>query len=344
MEISKYALILSALRFGCKGSYSLAGYEVSQSSVPFLQNGPNIPLDDDDVTCAVTHKGTGEYWKIQFKQSLTIAGVHLRLKGGNYTIEVQNASETSARQVCGYKHLPFEFSTSNVNITCKSNLHGDVIIVKKTSLGRLTLCDFKLKVCESNNLGIPCTKCTPSSSCKSCDGPHYGVWCEYQCSPGCVPGSCDELTGECSRCKDGYHGNQCQLSKYCTCRNCSSACSECNSLTQKCTRCQQSRYGQFCQYECRPNCETCDISNGTCLTSKDSYFGGQIHDRIDVPKIVLWTLLTCVCIILLTYFLLNNWLCYKVPCNKKERQPYVRKWKNSGIPAHGTSELQECSV
>ncbi|XP_062584088.1 uncharacterized protein LOC134245857 isoform X2 [Saccostrea cucullata] len=306
---SKCTLILSLFIIDSRGAYPLSGYEVSQSSVPFPQNGPNIPLDDDDVTCAVTNKGTGEYWKIQFNQSLTIAGVYLRLKGGNHTVEVQNALDTSAPQVCGYKHLPFEFTTSNVYITCISDLHGDVIIVNKTSFGTLTLCDFKLKVCESNNLGIPCTKCTPSSSCKSCDGPHYGVWCEYQCSPGCVPGSCDELTGECSRCKDGFHGNQCQLSKYCTCRNCSSACSECNILTQQCTRCQQSRYGQFCQHECHPNCDICDIINGTCLRCKDGHFGENCSDKLrtDVGKILFWVLFPIGFIIVLaTPFLLKK--------------------------------------
>ncbi|XP_061181077.1 receptor-type tyrosine-protein phosphatase epsilon-like [Saccostrea echinata] len=320
MDISKFVLLLSFLIIGSKEVCSLVGYIVEQSSAAYPFTRAHSPIDDDNTTCAVTKKRVGEYWRIQFNQSLTIAGVYLRLKGGNYTIEVQNASDTSSRQVCGYKHLPFEFAASNVNITCKPDLHGDVIIVKKTNNGSLSLCDFKLKVCEFNNLDILCTKCTPSSSCKSCDGSHYGVWCERPCSPGCVPGTCDELIGECSRCKDGYHGNKCQISKNCTCRNCFSACIECHTLTEECTRCQKSRYGKLCQYECHPNCDTCDINNGTCLSCKIGYSGENCSDQrpvgMDVEKILFWVLFPIGFIIVLaTPFLLKTF-CRRLRCSK----------------------------
>lgn len=58
------------------------GYSVSQSSYPTSQNGAYNAVDDDMKSCTVTNKSVGEYWKIQFNKSLTVAGVSLKLKGG----------------------------------------------------------------------------------------------------------------------------------------------------------------------------------------------------------------------------------------------------------------------
>ena len=65
---------------------------------------------------------------------------------------------------------------------------------------------FILSVC-----GIPCELCTLEDTCRHCDDYHYGPDCENNCSAGCVPGSCDDVTGECSACLVGYRGKQCQL-------------------------------------------------------------------------------------------------------------------------------------
>lgn len=61
---------------------SFDGYNVSQSSRPLTQNGPENALDNNDTTCAVTEYGAGNHWKIQFNQTLTVKSVELRLKGG----------------------------------------------------------------------------------------------------------------------------------------------------------------------------------------------------------------------------------------------------------------------
>ena len=61
---------------------SLPGYNVSQSSVVRPNNLPHMAVDDDETTCSVTKKGVKEYWRIKFKQTLTVEGMFLRLKGG----------------------------------------------------------------------------------------------------------------------------------------------------------------------------------------------------------------------------------------------------------------------
>uniref|UniRef100_K1QSD4 Multiple epidermal growth factor-like domains 10 n=1 Tax=Magallana gigas TaxID=29159 RepID=K1QSD4_MAGGI len=125
---------------------SFDGYNVAQSSISLTQNGPANALDNNNRSCAVTNYGKGNYWRIQFNQTLMVDSVELRLKG-----------------VCG-------LSTD----------------------------------------GEPCPMCTVDSTCRHCDQSHYGASCEHKCSPGCVPGSCDELTGECN-CTTGFTGTHCQF-------------------------------------------------------------------------------------------------------------------------------------
>ncbi|XP_078318265.1 uncharacterized protein LOC111122205 isoform X3 [Crassostrea virginica] len=131
----------------------------------------------------------------------------LRLKGGNYSVEVGNSSnEIADRQICDLIHLPFTFVAHTVNISCKPAVPMDVIIINRTNYGSLTLCDFRLRVCD-----ILCELCILENTCRHCDDYHYGPNCENNCSAGCVTGSCDEGTGECSACLVGYSGKQCQL-------------------------------------------------------------------------------------------------------------------------------------
>nr|XP_022313209.1 receptor-type tyrosine-protein phosphatase delta-like isoform X2 [Crassostrea virginica] len=82
----------------------------------------------------------------------------------------------------------------------------DVVMINRTNYGHLTLCDFQLKVCDSQ-----CELCTLEDTCRHCDDFHYGPNCENICSSGCAHGSCDEVTGICSNCSVGYSGEQCQL-------------------------------------------------------------------------------------------------------------------------------------
>ena len=63
---------------------SLPGHNVSQSSVDRPLNGPEMAVDDDQSTCAVTEKGVNEYWRIQFYKPPTVKGMLLRLLGGEF--------------------------------------------------------------------------------------------------------------------------------------------------------------------------------------------------------------------------------------------------------------------
>lgn len=61
-------------------------------------------------------------------------------------IEVRNsAKEHSERLLCASIHLEYQFVTYLKNVACKTAVHGDIIIVKRTDIGYLNLCDFKLK-------------------------------------------------------------------------------------------------------------------------------------------------------------------------------------------------------
>jgi hypothetical protein len=68
--------------FKLLGVLSFVGYSVSQSSVYFPQDGATNAVDSDMNSCAVTKIGAGEYWKLQFRQSVTVAGVSLWVNGG----------------------------------------------------------------------------------------------------------------------------------------------------------------------------------------------------------------------------------------------------------------------
>lgn len=61
---------------------TFVGYKVSQSSLRTVQNGAENAVDNDDSTCVVTKYGAGNYWRIQFNQTLTVKSVELQLKGG----------------------------------------------------------------------------------------------------------------------------------------------------------------------------------------------------------------------------------------------------------------------
>ena len=82
--LAKALMNLSHLWNSVSTVSSLPGYNVSQSSVLRPLNGPEMAVDNDYNSCAVTEKGVNGYWRIQFNQTLTVKGMILRLKGGMF--------------------------------------------------------------------------------------------------------------------------------------------------------------------------------------------------------------------------------------------------------------------
>ena len=65
---------------------------------------------------------------------------------GNYSVEVRNSSnELADRQICDSIHLPFDFVTFTVNISCKPAVPMNVVMISRTNYGSLTLCDFRIR-------------------------------------------------------------------------------------------------------------------------------------------------------------------------------------------------------
>lgn len=62
---------------------TFVGYKVSQSSLTAVQFGAENAVDYNEFTFAITKYGAGNYWKIQFNQTLTVKSLELRLKGGS---------------------------------------------------------------------------------------------------------------------------------------------------------------------------------------------------------------------------------------------------------------------
>ena len=128
-------------------------------------------------------------------------------------------------RIAYYFWLLYEIQFSNVwhTFIYKTNqitFYGKILVLVVFNIGRLIghaflqstkidsiiLFYFNTLVCD-----IPCELCTLEDTCRHCDDYHYGPNCENNCSAGCKPGSCDDVTGECSACLVGYSGKQCQL-------------------------------------------------------------------------------------------------------------------------------------
>lgn len=57
-------------------------YTVAQSSISITPKWPENAIDNITNTCALTGYGAGNYWRILFKETITVKSVKLRLNGG----------------------------------------------------------------------------------------------------------------------------------------------------------------------------------------------------------------------------------------------------------------------
>ena len=86
----------------------------------------------------------------------------------------------------------------------------------------------------------------------------------HKCSNNCD--ICD--SGKCTKCKDGFYGDNCDYI-------CSTQCSDICNLDGSCVTCKPGFYGEKCENICGDStghCTTkgCDKENGKCVTCSDS--------------------------------------------------------------------------
>lgn len=81
----------------------------------------------------------------------------------------------------------------------------------------------------------------------------------------CTPGTCNNVTGTCGKCLDGFYGEKCH-------KTCSNTCMSCDMADGKCTTCMNGWFGADCNQECT-QCDTCDKVSGTCTACKSNNWG-----------------------------------------------------------------------
>ncbi|XP_030260302.1 laminin subunit alpha-2 isoform X4 [Sparus aurata] len=172
---------------------------------------------------------------------------------------------------------PLNLPSNNFSPTCHLGEEGQL------------LCDQ----CQPGYTGPRCDRCSngyfgqpsvPGSSCQPCD-------CNGNLDLS-IPGSCDPVTGQCLRCRQGYGGPDCdscaegyygdaitaKSCQPCQCHTNGSVSEVCNKETGQC-QCRENVVGRQCD-ECMPNCWW-DAERQECLPCHCSPHG-SISQRCDV--------------------------------------------------------------
>uniref|UniRef100_A0AAQ5WZ67 Basement membrane-specific heparan sulfate proteoglycan core protein n=1 Tax=Amphiprion ocellaris TaxID=80972 RepID=A0AAQ5WZ67_AMPOC len=172
---------------------------------------------------------------------------------------------------------PLNLPSNNFSPTCRLGEEGEL------------LCDR----CQPGYTGLRCDRCSngyygqptvPGGSCQPCD-------CHDNLDLS-VPGSCDPITGQCLRCRQGYGGlacNSCAEGYYgdaitakscqpCQCHTNGSVSEVCNKETGQC-HCRENVVGRQCD-ECMPNCWW-DAERQECMPCRCSPHG-SISQRCDI--------------------------------------------------------------
>ncbi|XP_008282807.1 laminin subunit alpha-2 isoform X2 [Stegastes partitus] len=172
---------------------------------------------------------------------------------------------------------PLNLPSNNFSPTCHLGEEGEL------------LCDR----CQPGYTGPRCDRCSngyygqptlPGGSCQPCD-------CHDNLDLS-VPGSCDPITGQCLRCRQGYGGlacNSCGEGYYgdaitakncqpCQCHTNGSVSEDCNKETGQCA-CRENVVGRQCD-ECMPNCWW-DAEHQECMPCRCSPYG-SISRRCDI--------------------------------------------------------------
>ncbi|KAM4601168.1 laminin subunit alpha-2 [Polymixia lowei] len=187
-----------------------------------------------------------------------------------------NATQGSAYD-CQPCACPLRLPSNNFSPTCHLGAEGEM------------LCDR----CQTGHTGPRCDRCTngyygqptvPGGSCQPCD-------CHGNLDLA-TPGSCDPITGQCLRCRQGYGGvacDSCAEGYYgdavtakncqpCQCHTNGSLSETCNKETGQC-QCREHVVGRQCD-ECMPNCWW-DAERQECVSCHCSP-QGSLSQRCDV--------------------------------------------------------------
>ncbi|XP_047184474.1 laminin subunit alpha-2 isoform X6 [Scophthalmus maximus] len=172
---------------------------------------------------------------------------------------------------------PLNLPSNNFSPTCHLSEEGEL------------LCDQ----CQPGYTGPRCDRCSngyhgrptvPGDSCQPCD-------CHGNLDLS-IPGSCDPITGQCLRCRQGYGGAVCDSCadgyygdavtakncQPCQCHTNGSVIEVCNKETGQC-QCKENAVGRQCD-ECMPNCWW-DAERQECAACGCSPHG-SISQRCDV--------------------------------------------------------------
>uniref|UniRef100_UPI003AAF5012 laminin subunit alpha-2 n=1 Tax=Centroberyx gerrardi TaxID=166262 RepID=UPI003AAF5012 len=187
-----------------------------------------------------------------------------------------NATRGSAAD-CRPCACPLTLPSNNFSPTCHLGDEGEL------------LCDR----CQTGYTGPRCDRCAngyygqpgvPGGSCRPCD-------CHGNLDLA-TPGSCDPITGQCLRCRQGYGGAACSSCaegyygdaitakncQPCQCHSNGSLSEVCNKETGQC-QCREHVVGRQCD-ECVPNCWW-DAERQECVPCRCSPLG-SLSQRCDV--------------------------------------------------------------
>uniref|UniRef100_A0AAQ5XDM4 Laminin subunit alpha 2 n=1 Tax=Amphiprion ocellaris TaxID=80972 RepID=A0AAQ5XDM4_AMPOC len=166
---------------------------------------------------------------------------------------------------------PLNLPSNNFSPTCRLGEEGEL------------LCDR----CQPGYTGLRCDRCSngyygqptvPGGSCQPCD-------CHDNLDLS-VPGSCDPITGQCLRCRQGYGGlacNSCAEGYYgdaitakscqpCQCHTNGSVSEVCNKETGQC-HCRENVVGRQCD-----ECMVSFLTNVLCVPCHCNSFGSKSFD------------------------------------------------------------------
>jgi hypothetical protein len=161
---------------------------------------------------------------------------------------------------------------------------------------------YDCRQCSSDNPGYygeQCLKCSVhclnscdnNGTCIGCNSAFYGNNCDKRCNPGCDlsdGGSCDQTTGKCTKCLNGFAGEKCEncdVGFYKpNCEACPMHCA--NGCTHgTCDQCEYSYWGEKCDQKCSTGCDlingNCNQTDGTCTLCKPNFRGDNCSECVE---------------------------------------------------------------